>query len=634
MSTLDKQHKAKFGTVLGVAEGGVAVYSSHYASADRDDLPNRQAYRSVIDGVYLGYKWQCVELARRWLYLNKGYVFDDIAMAYDIFRLRHVTVVADGTKLPLHSFANGSKRPPEPGCLLIWNEGGEFDVTGHVAVATEVLPDRVRCIEQNVEDKIWPPGQSFSRELKATTGADGSYWIDCTYGNSGIMGWVIQTDDPTHAEDLSDPSPDLFNLRARELPPEQRADGPWLDQSRADDAAFLALMGGDRLSTQSADQFRYFHVSETAIREVKRATNELHAMFMHATERVLQDETLLRHFNLPPALLPRIRQSWDNRRNQMITGRFDFCLSERGLKVYEYNCDSASCHMETGRVQGLWAEHFGCSEGRDAGADLFKELVAAWSEAEVGGVLHIMCDRDAEETYHAEFMKTAMVAAGLSCKIVKGVAGLRWGADGRVLDAEGTEINWVWKTWAWETALDQIRDQLSEDDQNLRLGRTIDRATQPPRLVDVLLRPDVMVFEPLWSLIPSNKAMLPVLWSIFPDHPYLLDSHFELTDSLTANGYVVKPIVGRCGENIRIVDAANRLMTETEGRFDDRDRIYQQLFPLPRLHGLNVQLSSFSVAGTYAGSCLRTDSSAIITTGSDILPLRVLPDDDLAPGEG
>ena len=57
---------AKFGTVLGIAPGGVPVYSCDYDSADDNELPNRQAYRSVVDDIYMGHKWQCVEFARRW----------------------------------------------------------------------------------------------------------------------------------------------------------------------------------------------------------------------------------------------------------------------------------------------------------------------------------------------------------------------------------------------------------------------------------------------------------------------------------------------------------------------------------------------------------------------------------------
>jgi len=50
-------------------------------------------------------------------------------------------------------------------------------------------------------------------------------------------------------------------------------------------------------------------VSETALTEVRRATNELHRMFMHATNQVLKNDDLLSRFNLPPALWPRIRKS-------------------------------------------------------------------------------------------------------------------------------------------------------------------------------------------------------------------------------------------------------------------------------------------------------------------------------------
>jgi len=630
MSSVDKHHKARFGTLLGVAPGEVRVFSSDYASAEKSELPTRESYRSYIDGEFMGYKWQCVELARRWLYVNRGYVFDDIAMAYDIFRLRDVKVVADGSRLPLKSFRNGARRHPEPGSLLIWNEGGDYDVTGHVAVVTEVLPDRIRFVEQNVEDKVWPEGQGFSRELAVTVDGDGGYRIDSTAADAGIMGWVVQTDDATHAEVIAEVDRRLFNIELREVADEGQANKAWLDEAQPDEAAYVAMMGGCKLATEAADQFKYYCMSETALKEVKRATNELHAMFMHATNYVLRDDALLRRFNLPPALWPRIHQSWDNRRNEMITGRFDFAMTERGLKVYEYNCDSASCHMEAGKVQGLWAKHFGCAEGRDPGEGLYDDLVEAWKETAVDEVLHIMRDQDLEETYHARFMRRAMEDAGIDCKVVRDVSTLQWGEGGLVTDGEGQPINRVWKTWAWETALDQIRDQISDDEKGLRLHKTIDRDNAPPRLVDVLLRPEVMVYEPLWTLIPSNKAILPILWMLYPNHPYLLNTQYELSDDLAARGYVAKPIVGRCGANISIYDRNAKLVTETAGDFGERDQIYQELFRLPKIGGFNVQLCSFSVDGTFAGACVRVDPSAIITSGSDVLPLRVVADGQLA----
>ncbi|MPY71030.1 MAG: bifunctional glutathionylspermidine amidase/synthase [Alphaproteobacteria bacterium] len=612
--------------------GGVPVYSSDYASADRAELPTRQAYRSYVDGIYMGHKWQCVELARRWMYLNRGYVFDDIAMAYDIFRLRHVRMVADGTLLPLRAFRNGAKRPPEPGALLIWNEGGEFDVTGHVAVVTEVLPDRVRCIEQNVDDRAWADGRSWSRELPAATDEHGGFRVSCTFDDTAILGWVIQTGDDTHAEAIADPDPRLFTLQLGTVPEEGQADRPWLDGTDENQAAYIEMMGGCRLTDAEADQYKYFCISETALREVRRATNELHRMFLHATNYVLEDVDRLRRFNIPPALWPRIQQSWNNRRSQMITGRFDFSVSERGVKVYEYNCDSASCHMECGFVQGRWASHFGCDTGRSAGEGLHEALVEAWRESGVDDVLHIMQDRDLEETYHALYMKAAIEKAGIRCKIVRGTAGLQWGEGGRVCDADGVSIRWVWKTWAWETALDQIRDDLADDEENLRLHRTIDRDTQRPRLVDVLLRKEVMVFEPLWALIPSNKAILPVLYAMYPNSRYLLNSQYELTDELRRTGYVSKPIVGRCGANISIYNRHEDLITETPGQFDSQDQVYQELFRLPQIGDNNVQIGTFSVGGAFGGACVRVDPSLVITTSSGLWPLRVVPDAEFLAG--
>ena len=125
---------ARFGAVLGYAPGGVPVYSCHYESADDRELPDRHSYRSYVDGIYMGYKWQCVELARRWLYVNHGCIFDEVGMAYEVFELTSLRDLRTNTRRPLRAFRNGSRRHPEPGCLLVWDEGGEFgEVVGHAA---------------------------------------------------------------------------------------------------------------------------------------------------------------------------------------------------------------------------------------------------------------------------------------------------------------------------------------------------------------------------------------------------------------------------------------------------------------------------------------------------------------------
>jgi glutathionylspermidine amidase/synthetase len=44
-----------------------------------------------------------------------------------------------------------------------------------------------------------------------------------------------------------------------------------------------------------------------------------------------------------------------------------------------------------------------------------------------------------------------------------------------------------------------------------------------------------MVFEPLSTLISSNKA---ILWQLFPNHPLILNAALELTDELKTTAYV------------------------------------------------------------------------------------------------
>lgn len=595
------------------------------------EYPKRRSYRSYLNNIFMGYKWQCVEFARRWLYLNKGYIFDEVAMAYDIFNLRSVRDIKTNSRLPLNAFANGSKRHPEPGCLLIWDKGGEFEETGHVAIVTEVTDQYLRIAEQNVGQQLWPKNGQYARELHAKTTSEGEYWVTCSFGDAEILGWMIQTDQNIYAEPTRVRNPQLFAIKTAHATAPKTSRQSWLNVANDDEEAFVAAMGGHFLTKDPSEQRRFFYLSTSAKLELESATNELHGLFMHATEYVLDHPELLQYFNLPETILPKIRQSWDNRHNQLITSRFDFALTPEGLKVYEYNCDSASCYMEAGKVQGKWAHYHGVTEGEDAGKNLFTDLVQTWKNCKAKGLIHILCDKDPEELYHAKFMQDAIRAAGLPSKLLIGLSGLSWNAHGEVIDTEGERLQWVWKTWAWETALDQLRAEYQASETTTSKGKeqTAESpkvAGQAVKLSEVLLHKNIVVFEPIWSLIPSNKAILPVLWLLFPNHRLLLNTSFDLSNEFELCGYVTKPIVGRCGDNIELFDRNAKLLEATKGKFATQNKIYQQLFPLPCVDGYYTQICTFSAAGYYAGSGVRVDRSMVINQASDCLPLRFVSD--------
>ena len=110
-------------------------------------------------------------------------------------------------------------------------------------------------------------------------------------------------------------------------------------------------------------------------------------------------------------------------------------------------------------------------------------------------------------------------------------------------------------------------EQLREDTTGMEVAPPI-RTGYPEdkvRLIDILLRPEVLVYEPFWMAISSNKAILPVLWSLFPNHRYLLEASFHLTPNLIQNGYAQKPIAGRRGDNVKLIGENNSMLDTTDG---------------------------------------------------------------------
>lgn len=199
----------------------------------------------------------------------------------------------------------------------------------------------------------------------------------------------------------------------------------------------------------------YYTIERSAENGLRQTTEELHRMFLNATDYVISHQSELgKHFRIPEKLWPKIMKSWYKRRYDIVSGRFDFALTSEGVKAYEYNADSASCLMECGYVQDQWAKAAGLGDmGSSVSSTLFFQLIETWERRKVEGVLHLMCDQDGEEIYHSTYMKTAAEAAGISCKLIVGLDDLKWSSDGMVLDKDNVLITNVWKTWSWQTAL-------------------------------------------------------------------------------------------------------------------------------------------------------------------------------------
>ncbi|MGU0055759.1 glutathionylspermidine synthase family protein [Enterobacter hormaechei] len=189
-------------------------------------------------------------------------------------------------------------------------------------------------------------------------------------------------------------------------------DGKWLNENDALQQAYVRANG----HVINNDPCQYFTITESAEQELIKATNELHLMYLHATDKVLKT-TAYSRFSTSQKSSGRVCASpgqW--RRHHMITGRMDFCMDERGIKVYEYNADSASCHTEGGLILEEWVKNGYRGTGHNPAEGLLEELTGAWKHSHARPFVHIMQDNDIEEDYHALFIQRSLIQPGLKPK--------------------------------------------------------------------------------------------------------------------------------------------------------------------------------------------------------------------------
>jgi len=173
---------------------------------------------------------------------------------------------------------------------------------------------------------------------------------------------------------------------------------------------------------------------------------------------------------------------------------------------------------------------------------------------------------------------------------------LGWDAVGkRFVDDRDNEIAALFKLYPWEWMTREA------------FGRNIASSS-------------TKFFEPAWKMLLSNKAILPVLWEMFPDHPNLLPAFF--TPQKFNGDFVKKPLLSREGANINIHAASGEV--STGGEYGEEGYVYQAHHPLPNfaVNGENnyMVVGSWIIGDEAAGIGIREDESPITKNTSRFLP--------------
>lgn len=324
----------------------------------------------------------------------------------------------------------------------------------------------------------------------------------------------------------------------------------------------------------------YYHLTKIDYEKIKAATEACYEMFLAAGDHILS-KGLLHLFGIPEAFHSLIATSWEESPPCLNYGRFDFAYTGTGYpKLLEFNCDTPTSLLEASVVQWKWKEEVFPSD--DQFNSIHESLVAKWRD--IIPSLHerfvhftMASELAGEDAITVAYMADIAREAGVEDAIVIPIESIGWDGENFV-DARNVVMASIYKLYPWEWLT------------NEEFG------------TNILIADWVQWIEPIWKMIWSSKAILPILYQLFPSSPYILGA----STSRPANtySYVRKPLVSREGANVTIVKD-NVTIAQTSGEYDSNGYIYQELADLPEFSGNYPIIGSWIVDGQACGVGIR-----------------------------
>jgi glutathionylspermidine synthase len=326
------------------------------------------------------------------------------------------------------------------------------------------------------------------------------------------------------------------------------------------------------------------------IEAIESASQVLWDMCLQAVQHVI-DKQLYAQFAIPTWFIAYIEKSW-NEELPSIYGRFDLAMVNGDIKLLEFNADTPTSLFEAGIIQWFWLKDF--DEKKDQFNSIHEKLIAYWKEIKPflkPGILHFTCVKESlEDLTNTEYLRDCAMQAGIETKLVF-IDDIGWDVDKQCfIDLENEVISNVFKLYPWEWMLDE------------EFGKNILNDLQQTCWI-----------EPAWKMILSNKAILTVLWELFPNHPNLLPTFY------TRNGlenYVKKPLLSREGANVSIVKNG-KLIEQTEGEYGAEGFVFQQWVDIENEFQKVPIIGSWIIGGQSAGIGIR-ESSNLITNNTSM----------------
>ncbi|WP_405449548.1 glutathionylspermidine synthase family protein [Streptomyces achromogenes] len=357
------------------------------------------------------------------------------------------------------------------------------------------------------------------------------------------------------------------------------------------------------------DESAYYVFSLEEVEALEDTVAELHRMCLAAADHIVAEDRLADLGITDARVAAAVTESWHRRAElPSLYGRFDLRYDGTGpAKLLEYNADTPTSLVEAASPQWFWMEER--FPGADQWNSLHERLVEAWrAQAALlppGAPLHFAhsaADELGEDLMTVAYLKETAEQAGLTTDWLA-MEEIGWDSlSGRFVDNRLHFIRGIFKLYPWEW--------LTTDSFGPHVLDTLDNGGGTG---------STLWIEPAWKMLLSNKALLAILWELYPDHPHLLPAYLDGPRELaTTTGYVAKPLLGREGAGITVHDPG----TPPAPREDPC--CYQQLAPLPAFDGSHVVLGTWVVAGEPAGLGIRESTGLITDEYARFLPHVIL----------
>jgi len=306
-------------------------------------------------------------------------------------------------------------------------------------------------------------------------------------------------------------------------------------------------------------------ISEEEAEAYYEATNALYDMVVEAAEHVVENN-LFHEIGIPFNLVDVIKESWENDVHWHLYGRFDLAggIDGKPIKLLEFNADTPTALFETAIIQWAMLKQDGLEESSqfntlyEALVDNFKRLVTL--EEDVS---------DFEEHYDGwNFLFTSVKGNSEEENTV------------RLLQHIATEAGYQTE-FAYIDDIEFSPDEgISYNDKNYELwfklipweDIALEESDLAMLLTNIIKNQKAIIFNPAYTLLFQSKGLLKILWDLYPDHPLLLETSFE---PLTGQKQVKKPVFGREGGSVSILDASGNDVESVAGDYDRHKMVYQ-----------------------------------------------------------